>query len=68
MQHRWKEVEVPKDLSDTFAHKYVCIRGDCRTEKLVGRDHVAQYIRERQFYTYAPECYGDTPLNEQTID
>lgn len=68
-QHKWKEVEVPEKLKDEFKQMFVCVRGECRTEKLLSKfDNYPQYERNGQLYSHAPVCYGDKLLNEQGID
>lgn len=69
--HKWKIVEVPERLKEAFYQKQVCTRGECKCEKLTtisrGRTYY-QYCRDGQCYSNAPECFGDTPLNDQGID
>ena len=67
-KHRWKKVNVPDDMKDTFSAKYICARGDCGCEKLVsysgGYKH-EQYSRGNILMRERPDCYGDTPISQQ---
>lgn len=67
--HKWQEVEVPDGLKDTFKRKDVCVRGECKCERLLSRrGNIYQYERAKNLFNHAPKCYGDILLNEQPID
>lgn len=68
-RHKWKEVDLPQDLKPDFKAMHICTRGDCKCKRLTSRyDNSLNYNRSGIIYTKAPECYGDVPINNQTID
>ena len=68
-RHKWKKVDLPEKLKYDFKAMHVCVRGDCKCERLTSvYDNSYHYDRSGMYYDTAPECYGDTPINEQTID
>lgn len=67
--HKWKLVNLPEGLKPDFKAKHVCVRGDCKCERFTSSfDNRFQYERSGQLYDTVPECYGDVPINNQTID
>ena len=68
-KHKWEKVDLPDNLKTDFKAKHICTRGDCKCERLTGRyDSIYIYERYGQIYDTAPDCYGDIPVNDQTID
>jgi hypothetical protein len=72
-EHIWIQVPLSDGLKSVgFSSKktdsFVCSR--CKCKKLVTHKPVLieQFQRELQMYNEEPKCFGDTPINEQTID
>lgn len=68
-KHKWSLPLKPnKGLRDTFDRAWICTR--CRCERLRSkRDNILMYSREGIHYgTTRPNCFGETPINDQTID
>lgn len=69
-KHKWIEVPL-KDTGLSVIKREKCIRGECNCERttyfMMGLTGY-MYSRDGQVYSLAPECHGDIPLNDQTID
>lgn len=66
--HKWISVEMTEEEKQEWTGKFICTRGDCKCEKftfnLLGVTG-SIYERNRMIYNKMPECWGDTPINEQ---
>lgn len=68
-KHKWKQVDLPEKLKPEFKAMHICVRGDCKCERLTSSyDNLPTYSRSGIIYDRTPECYGDIPINNQTID
>lgn len=75
-KHSWKQVdfdesELKAGFNPKWNKKHICKRGDCRCERITSisrQDTFYQYSRQGIMYNERPLCFGDTPINQQTID
>lgn len=75
-QHSWKGFPLTDDLlgvgfNPKKTKMFICQRGDCKCERLSTRHYghtFNQYSRGMVMHSSIPNCFGDTPINQQTID
>lgn len=66
-KHKWKELPVPQGDNKYTKSIHVCTR--CKCYRFISNYRDVQYEREKQMYgNTRPDCFGDIPINEQTID
>lgn len=68
MNHKWREIEIPEKNKGAYKKMFKCVRGECGCIKYIGLDNFAQYERAKHLFSQAPDCYGDIPLSQQSIN